>query len=237
MDKNHLVQSLKMPFLFVVAIWVVHLATYGLGLNLTEFGIYPRRWEGTKGILFYAFIHGDFSHLLSNTTPLFVLSAMILFFYNRVAWPAFLMIYFLSGIAVWMFARPAYHIGASGFIYGMVAFVFWTGVFRRNIKSIALALIVVFYYGSMILGVLPINPTVSWEGHLFGALAGIIVSYWFMDMIEPDEKRQPYSWEHESQTPPQYFLDRDTFEQTKSERNRTNSSDDNDFSIWTTTRS
>lgn len=207
--------SISIAFSFVVVIWMIHLLTFFSGLNLVGLGVYPRETVGLKGILFYPLIHGDFNHLISNTTPLFVLSAMVLYFYRRVAIPAFLLIYLLSGLAVWLFARPAYHIGASGFIYGLVAFVFWNGIFRKNIRSIALALIVMFYYGSMFLGILPFNSGVSWEGHLFGALAGVLASYWFMGKLEPDEKRTPYSWELESEPDKRFFLDRDVFDKRK----------------------
>ena len=234
MKKNsNLVRSIKLPLTFLVIIWAVHVVTHFLHIDLTQLGVFPRRLSGLKGIFFSPFIHADFGHLISNSTPLFVLSALTLFFYKRVAIPAFLLIFFLSGAAVWAFARPAYHIGASGFIYGLVAFVFWNGVFRKNIKSVALALIVVFYYGSMIFGILPLNSTISWEGHLFGAIAGIIASYWFMDLIETDEKKPVYSWETEPPVEKQYFLDRDTFEQTKEQRRKKQGWD---FQDWTSTR-
>ena len=220
MKQSNLIRSIKLPLAFLLLIWAVHVITHFLHIDLTTYGVYPRQVSGLKGVLFSPFIHADFGHLISNSTPLVVLSALILFFYQRVAIPAFLLIFFLSGVAVWTFARPAYHIGASGFIYGLAAFVLATGIFRKNMKSIALALIVVFYYGSMIFGILPLDTKVSWEGHLFGALAGAIASYWFMDLIEPDEKKPVYSWETEPETNKEYFLDRDTFKLTKEERVR-----------------
>ncbi len=226
------IKRLKIPVLFVLTIWIVHLVTYLLNLDLGQYGVYPRRFFGLRGILFSPLIHSDFGHLISNTTPLLVLSALIVLFYRRVAIPAFLMIYFFSGLAVWAFARPAFHIGASGFIYGLVTFVLWTGIFRRNIKSIALALIVVFYYGSMIFGILPLREGISWEGHLFGALSGILASYWFMDLIEPDEEKKLYSWQREAEQPKQYFLPRDTFDNPKSKR-LFDTDEKEDDSFWT----
>ena len=231
--KQDVIRWLKLPLIFVITIWIIHLVSYLIGIDLTRFGIYPRSWGGLKGVLFSPLIHGGFGHLISNTTPLLVLSAIVLFFYKRVAIPAFLMIYFLSGIAVWMFARPAYHIGASGFIYGLVTFVFWNGVFRRDLKSIALALLIVFYYGSMIFGILPLNPSISWEGHLFGALAGILAAYWFMDFVEKEEEKPKYSWEVEEESEKSFLLERDTFDKTLKERKT--SSENDPFSGWRST--
>ena len=174
---------------------------------------------GLLGILFSPLIHGSFQHLISNSAPLFVLSAMILFFYRRVAVKSFVMIYLLTGTAVWLFARPVFHIGASGVVYGLLAFVFWSGIFRRNLKSIVLALIVTFLYSGYILGILPNQEGISWESHLMGGLVGLFVSFWYKDEVEHDEKKTIPSWE--AQQPGQieeggsYFLDRDVFEKTK----------------------
>jgi membrane associated rhomboid family serine protease len=155
--------------------------------------------------------------LLSNSLPLLVLMGMILYFYPRVARAALLLIYIGTGVAMWMFADPeamfslgrvSYHIGASGVVYGMAAFLAFTGFFRRNIRAIAISLIIIFYYGGMIWGVLPIQEGVSWEGHLMGALVGVFAAYYFRDRIEQSEARiKPNYGEEESQ----YFLPRDTF--------------------------
>ena len=226
--KTKIVKTLKLPIIFVAIIWAIHAVSFVLGLDLKALGVYPREVFGLKGILFSPLIHGDWGHLLSNTTPLFVLSVIVIYFYRRVAIPAFLLIYFFSGVAVWLFARPAFHIGASGFVYGLVAFVFWTGIFRKNMKSIALALIVVFYYGSMIFGVLPLQEEISWEGHLFGALAGVFASWLFMNRIEVDEQKPVYSWEKEAELEKQSFFPSDTFDKTKDQRTR-----ESIFTNWT----
>jgi len=216
-------ESFIIPAYMVLILWVIHTLQFVTGISLGQLGVFPRELWGLKGVIFSPLIHGDWGHLISNTPPLFVLSAMILFFYRRIAVPAFIMIYLLTGMAVWAFAdlfemARHFHIGASGVIYGLVAFVFWNGVFRRNIRSIALALIMVFYYGSMVYGVLPGQEGISWESHLLGALVGIFTSFWYKDVIEKDEERQPYSWETEDESEEKFFLDRDTFERTKMER-------------------
>jgi len=181
-----------------------------------NFGLLPRDIGGAVGIFTSPFIHGSFQHLMSNSVPLFMLTLLILMFYKKVAYQSILLIYVLTGIAVWTFARDVIHIGASGVVYGLVSFVFWTGIFRRNIKSIFLALIMLFLYGSYVFGVLPNQEGISWESHLCGGLVGILVSYWMRDQREKDEEeRDPWKDEPADHG---YFLPRDTFEMTREER-------------------
>ncbi len=212
-------QSLINPLRFVALLWVIQLVQFILPLNFGWLGVYPGRLFGLKGIFFSPLIHADFAHLMANTPPLLVLSTMILFFYRKVAARAFLMIYLLTGMAVWLFGRPVFHIGASGVVYGLVAFVFWSGVFRRNLKAIVLALIVVFYYGSMVVGILPGQEGISWESHLLGGLVGIFTAFWYRGQLEGDENPKKYSWElEEGKDSERFFLDRDAFEKTRQQR-------------------
>jgi len=219
-------KSILWSFRLVLVLWIVHLIQVISGIDLGWLGVFPHRIFGLKGILFSPLIHADWGHLLSNTPPLFFLSLIIFYFYRSIAVPSMLMIYFLTGLAVWLFGRPVFHIGASGVIYGMVAFVFWNGIFRRNLKSIVLALIVMFYYGSMFVGILPGQEGISWESHLLGGLVGIFTSFWFRGSLEKDETKPVYSWEREEQPTDSYFLDRDTFEKTKDERRKDKRDDD-----------
>ncbi|NJL76973.1 MAG: rhomboid family intramembrane serine protease [Saprospiraceae bacterium] len=161
-----------------------------------------------------------FTHLLSNSIPLFVLSVIILFFYRKVALSSFLILYLVTGLTVWIFARGnTYHIGASGVVYGLVSFVFWMGIFRRSVKAIILALIVTVLYSGMFLGVLPNQEGISWESHLLGGLVGIFAAYWFKDDLEPDDEKPTYSWENEPELLERpFFLNRDAFDKKKSER-------------------
>ncbi len=224
-DQQHrLISSLKFPFQFIVFLWAIHFLQVLTNFDLSAYGVYPREVFGLRGILFSPLIHKDLPHLISNSAPLFVLSAMILYFYRRVAYRSMLMIYLLTGIAVWLFARKVFHIGASGVIYGLVSFVFWSGIFRRSLKSIILALIVTFLYSGYFLGILPNQEGISWESHLLGGLVGIFTAYWFKEEIEADEEKQPPSWENDPQEKT-YFLDRDVFEKTKKEREAENEED------------
>ncbi|HKK75379.1 MAG TPA: rhomboid family intramembrane serine protease [Saprospiraceae bacterium] len=217
--KKRLTDSIRIPVYLIAFLWLIHGLQALLGFDFGYYGVYPRTLFGLRGILFSPMIHGDWGHLLANTPPLFAMSAMILFFYRKVAIPSFTLIYLLSGLAVWGFGRQVFHIGASGVVYGLVAFVFFSGIFRRNLKSIVLALIVLMYYGSMFLGVLPGREGVSWESHLLGAVVGIIVAFLYRNNIEEDERPKRYAYEEDSNLLREdFFLKRDIFDKTKRER-------------------
>ncbi|TNE55525.1 MAG: rhomboid family intramembrane serine protease [Bacteroidetes bacterium] len=178
----------------------------------------PRRLWGLRGIVTAPLVHGSWEHLLSNSFPLFVLSAITLYFYRKVAMRAFWMIYFLTGISVWLLARPVLHIGASGVVYGLVSFIFWNGIFRRSLRSIILALIVMILYSGMFLGILPDQEGISWESHLLGSIAGIFVSFWFKEELEDDEVEKHDPFADERQAEKELFLPRDIFDKTKVQR-------------------
>jgi len=180
-------QALSFPIAFVVLIWGIHLINYLSGYQLYQFGIYPRKTEGLWGVLTGPLVHGDWLHLFSNTLSFLILSFMLFFFFRKVAVQAFSLIYLLTGFAVWIFARESFHIGASGVVYGLVSFVFWSGIFRRNIKSIVLALIVTVLYSGYFLGIVPGEEGISWESHLLGGLVGILVAFIYRRDLEADE--------------------------------------------------
>ncbi len=215
---NPLLQSLQLPMLFVALLWLLHLLQYFSGFDLGPFGVYPRQFFGLRGIFLAPLIHADFGHLISNSIPLLALSGIIFYFYRRVAVRSFFMIYLLTGLAVWAFGRSVFHIGASGVVYGLVAFIAWNGIFRRNIKAIVLALVVIFFYQGMFAGVLPDQEGISWESHLYGAMVGIFTSFFYKEELEEDEEEKPDPYAHEAFEVPQYFLQRDAFEMTRKER-------------------
>lgn len=143
-------------------------------------GILPRTLSGLSGILFTPFLHGSLGHLLSNSIPLLVLGGGLIYFYRSIAYKVLLWIWFIDGLGVWLLGRDAYHIGASGLVYGIAAFLIFSGLLRRNRNLLALSLAVVFVYGSLIWGMFPYIPDISWEAHLFGFLAGIYFSVHFL---------------------------------------------------------
>jgi membrane associated rhomboid family serine protease len=178
-----------------------------------------RNW-GLRGIVTGPLVHGSWEHVFSNIFPLFFLSALVLLFYRKVAMQAFWMIYLLTGLTVWLFARPVSHIGASGVVYGLVAFIFWNGIFRRSIRSIMLAVVVMLLYSGMFMGILPQQDGISWESHLFGALVGIVTAYWFRGVLEDEEaavaSADPFADERGVEKVS--FLPSDVFDKTKAQR-------------------
>ncbi len=188
-----LFDSIIIPFTFPAIMWVVFLAEQISGINLDRMGILPRNLSGLLGIVTGPIIHANYSHIISNTIPLIILGWIIFFFYPKISYKVFLLIYLMDGLLVWLFAREVYHIGASGIVYGFVSFLFFSGIFRRDNKSIALALLVTFLYGGIVWGVLPGQKGISWESHLFGAVAGFVSAFIFRK-VEPPKK---YDWEDE----------------------------------------
>lgn len=171
--------SVFYPGLFVLLLWAIKLFEEAFNINLAWYGLYPRSIHGLLGIFTAPLLHADFPHLFSNTIPLLILGSIIVFFYRSIAFPVFFWVYFMTGIWVWVAGRPSYHIGASGIIYGFVSFLFFSGIFRKDTRLLALSLFVTFLYGGTVWGMLPLSNGISWESHLLGAIAGIITAYNF----------------------------------------------------------
>ena len=176
--KNSIVIALSV----VALLWIILIINYIIPIDFNQFGIIPRRTEGIKGILFAPFLHLNWSHLISNSMPLIVLLTGLFWLYNKVAIRVLALSVIIGGGLVWILGRTAFHIGASGVIFSLVAFFIASGIFKKNLKAILLAVIVFFMYGGVVWGVLPGQPGVSWEGHLFGFLTGIGLAYFFRDM-------------------------------------------------------
>ena len=218
-QKINFKDSVLPPLLFIAALWLIHLFKIWSHLDLDYWGIYPRESIGLRGVIFAPLLHGDWEHLASNSVPFLVLATMTIYFYQRVALRAFIIIYFLSGVLVWSFARSGiFHIGLSYVVYGLVSFVFWTGVFRRSIRSIVLALIVTTFYSGMVAGILPttevLQKNISWESHLIGGIVGIFVAYFFKEELEYDEK-DDHHYAAEEKT---FYFNQNIFDKTKEER-------------------
>jgi len=216
---KRLISAAKTATIPVMIMWIIHIVKLTGNFQWGKWGVFPRQIEGVYGIITAPWIHGDFPHLLSNSVPVFFLTTLILFFYQRVAVTSLIMLYLLTGALVWVFARPVYHIGASGVVYAMVSFVFWNGIFRRNMKSVVLALVVTVMYSGYFAGIVPGEVGISWESHLLGAISGIIVSFFMKNNIETDEVEED-PWKDDDYTPKDYFLDRDAFDQPKNQRNK-----------------
>jgi len=193
-EKKRFIHSLVFPLFFTILIWSVKLIEVFMNLDLAFLGIFPLKVKGLIGIVTAPLIHSDFEHLIANSIPILILGTGVFYFYNKVAYKVFFLSYLIANIWIWFGARQAYHIGASGLVYSFASFLFFSGVFGKNIKLMAISLLVVFLYGSMIWGVLPIQPQVSWESHLMGAIAGMVLAIYFRNY---GPKRMVYSWELE----------------------------------------
>jgi membrane associated rhomboid family serine protease len=161
------------PFRMVFFMWLAFFLEYMYGWPLSAFGIQPRTAFGLIGIFTAPLVHGNLSHLVSNTFPLLFLGSALFFFYPRIAGTVFFRAYFWTNILVWIFVfRPGSHIGASGLVYGLAFFLIFFGLFRRDFLSLLISVITLLLYGGVFYGVLPTDPRVSWESHFAGALVG-----------------------------------------------------------------
>ena len=161
------------PILYIVSIWIIYWIEIQFSFNFNKYGVYPRTLKGFRGVFFTHFIHSNTGHIFNNSIPLFVLLSSLFYFYKEVAYKVLFLGGFLTGFLTWIIARESYHIGASGIVYLLFSFVFFSGIIRKHFRLVALSLIVIFLYGSMIWYVLPIKEGMSWEGHLSGFLIGL----------------------------------------------------------------
>ena len=182
------------PIFFVLVIWLIFWFEVRFGFNFSKYGVYPQTLSGLRGVLLSPFIHGDIQHIYHNTIPLFVLSMALFYFYRPIAWKVIVFGVLLSGFLTWCIGRPSYHIGASGLIYVLVSFTFFKGVIAKHYRLIALSLLVVFLYGSMVWYTLPIEEGISWEGHLAGLLTGLLFA---LIMRKEIAKPKKYNWEED----------------------------------------
>jgi len=198
-EKKKLINSIIVPIVVVVILWTLKFIDSFMDINLNQLGILPLKFKGLPGILFSPLIHADWNHLYANTIPLFILLSVLFYFYKEIAVKILLCIYFTTNIWVWIAAREAWHIGASGIIYGLTSFIFVSGIIRKNNQLMALSLFVVFLYGGLIWGIFPntFPKEISWESHLYGLLSGIVYAFYFK---KEGLQYKQYSWEDEENT-------------------------------------
>ena len=193
-EKQKFIQSLIFPSLFLLVLWLVKLIEIISEQDFYVFGIYPRELYGLKGILFSPFLHGGMNHLIDNSIPLFLLMVALFYFYHEIAFRVFLLSFFVTNIMVWLGARASFHIGASGLIYSFASFLFFSGIFRRYPRLVAISLLVVFLYGSMIWGLFPLDVTISFESHIYGSVVGLVMSIFYRK--QGPQRDKPF-WESE----------------------------------------
>ena len=144
-------------------------------------GVYPRKLDSILGIFTVIFVHNDWGHLTNNVISFFILGSCLYFFYNQIASKVLFISYIFSGLFLWIIGRENWHIGASGLIYSLAFFLFFSGIIRKHIPLIAISLIVAFLYGSMLWHIIPweYKDPISWEGHLGGGIMGFVLSVWY----------------------------------------------------------
>lgn len=181
--------------LFIFLLWVIKIIESVFKVEFYYAGIYPRKLYGLTGIITSPLLHSDFSHLISNTGTLFILMFTLFYSYKKSALYVTIIIWFLTGLSVWLFGRQAYHIGSSGILYGYLSYLFFLGVFRKEAKAIAISLLVTFLYGGLVWGILPTKPEISFESHLAGFLSGLLCAVLFRNF---DDYKPKYEWEEDS---------------------------------------
>ena len=212
---------LAIPLYFVLFLWLVFWIEVKFGYNLNKYGIYPRELKGLRGIFLSPFIHGDIKHLYHNSIPLFVLFFSLYYFYRKMALKLFIYGTLLTGIITWMIARKSFHIGASGIVYMLFSFIFFSGIIRKNYRLIAVSLMVIFLYGSMVWYLLPVKEDVSWEGHLSGFVVGLILAFYYR---KEGIQKFEYEWEKENYQKDDFdllFDEEGNFNPNKSEEDKT----------------
>ena len=202
--KNELYYSnevLLYPLLILLSIVVVFWIESRFNFNFNYLGIYPRKFECLRVILFSPFIHGDTKHLFNNSIPLLVFSAALFYFYRSIRWKVLIYGLLLTGFLTWLIGRPSLHIGASGVIYMLTAFLMFRGIISKQYQLTALSFGVIFLYGSFIWYIFPTDPKISWEGHLSGFMVGVVFAFIFNKQTLPKKK---YAWQKEDYDPSNY---------------------------------
>lgn len=206
---QHLRLSIFLAVSFTAVLWSIKLFEFFTGADFTGLGVLPRQPIGLLGILFSPLIHSSWLHLAANTGPAIILGAALLYGYPRAAKIVIPAVYLGTGIIVWLFARPVYHIGASGLTFGVMFFITVIGFVRRDKQALALALSAFFLYGGMMGGFFPEEKNISYETHIAAAVIGIVLAF-FLRNLDPPPPRKVYSWELEEDEEPD-----DTYDTTK----------------------
>lgn len=205
--------ALLPAILFVAIIWLSFIfANAGVSdWNYSRLGIKPGDVGGLKGIIFSPFLHSSFSHLWSNTLSLLILIWLLFYFYSKIALNMLLYLWVLSGSVTWIIGRDSYHVGASGLVFAILFFLFFSGLFRKYIPLVAVSMIVAFIYGGTVWSIFPIaemvDASISWEGHLSGAVSGLLLAVIFR---RQGPQKPVETWDEESDEESDEFSEDET---------------------------
>lgn len=203
-NKQRIFYALFIPTVIAFSMGFVFVLMQVLSIDAGIGGICPRTWKGVLGILTHIFVHASWQHLLNNVLSFWVLSVSLFYFYHNIALKIIVYEWLLVGACIWLGAREGCHVGASGLIYALAFFLLVSGFIRQYIPLMAISFIVIFLYGSMVWHLFPWQPTdtVSWEGHLFGAIIGVVLAF----VYRHDGPQKPLKiWEDESSDQDEYW--------------------------------
>ena len=203
-DSFHLKRSFTIVAAFTITLWLIKIGEALIGVRLYKYGIQPGQLSGLMGVFWAPLIHSSFAHLFANTAPLLILGTALLYGYPKSAKIVLPAIYIGTGLGVWLFARQSYHLGASGLTFGFMFFVFTIGAIRWDRRAIALSMVVFFLYGSMIWGIFPNEPGISYESHFFGAMLGILLAI-LLRNYDANLPEKEYHWEEDDEDDTEYY--------------------------------
>ncbi len=197
-DTRRIFIAAAIPLFVLFILYLLEFLEVGMDWDFTHLGVYPREKRGVFGIFAHPLVHGSFKHLLANTVPLFFLSWCLFYFYREIAPYIFFALWIGCGVFTFIIGKPGWHIGASGLIYGLAFFLFFSGLLRKHVPLIAISLLVTFLYGGLVWNMFPqfAKATTSWEGHLSGAIIGTICAIGFM--CYGPQRPEPFEDEEEN---------------------------------------
>lgn len=181
-DVQRIALAAIIPLFLLFILYILKFLETGMDWDFTKLGVYPMEKRGVFGIFAHPLVHSSFKHLFANTIPFFFLSWCLFYFYRDIAPYIFFTIWIGCGVFTFLIGKPGWHIGASGIIYGLAFFLFFSGLLRKHVPLIAISLLITFLYGGLVWNMFPqfAKETTSWEGHLSGAITGTLCSIAFM---------------------------------------------------------
>jgi membrane associated rhomboid family serine protease len=196
-NKKKLITIFFIPGIIALFMILTFMLEKGMDWDFHTAGVYPRHLENIWGIFTFVFIHAGWSHLINNVVSFLILACFLFYFYQQIAPKILILSYIFSGLILWFIGRESWHIGASGLIYALAFFLFFSGIIRKYVPLIAISLIVAFVYGSMVWHIFPwkVYDEVSWEGHLAGGLTGLCLSIFYRNEGPQKPKK---IWEDDS---------------------------------------
>ncbi len=210
-DIQRILAAAIIPLFIILILYLLKFLEVGMDWDFTHLGVYPMEKKGFFGIFAHPLVHSSFKHLLANTLPLLFLSWCLFYFYRDIAPYIFFSIWIGCGLFTFLIGKPGWHIGASGIIYGLAFFLFFSGILRKHIPLVAISLLVTFLYGGLVWNMFPqfAKADTSWEGHMGGAIAGMICSAAFIKY--GPQRPEPFADEEDEEEEEEQQEDESTY--------------------------